>query len=585
MEYELTDVRQLLESPDWYLDGGLEKNIDTGEKTRTVIPAKVREAVQTEKERIYWADVDNQLKWFIQSFNRKLEQSPDKAATRALEVSYWETVFDVKTDPAPHSKQWFAAQHNEVTRRAWRQILSGERNYTAKKGHQILLGHSRAEARFKYLQWLKELPQQQGTVWTLETDHLKDNAQAAKVRAWQDVVDYFNTEGAEVQLFTSENANFNEAAQTDLEMIKAYGELGTTATRELLTEQLINGEAKAEADKSELQALFDAKLSEAIHSGKARTPQGFAKVQANKLGKAWADIFDLFPIAERYTEHLKGIAEATEQPAAVAEHCELPQADEVRGLCYDFMEGRIIGGLCLHKRLEQVTDGFDLQKVSMLRRDLESHLNELEYSCATDPAKEKKLTNHVAPEFPSQLQLARILSDHVLNLEQTILGQEQPATVTDTSAPAEPNKGGTGAESEPRRKAITFTDGATIIAIHNGLKAFFPDRETDLLTLLEGGTVNEPLHFKYNQRKLADVFDRAKCHGKLTDGKSEIARWMAANFTYLNRKEKKAIPCNFHTVRDTLSVTPKGRFNPSERIPIEGLPALTPAERKQTEVQ
>jgi len=164
-----------------------------------------------------------------------------------------------------------------------------------------------------------EQPQQQGTVWTLEPDYLKGNAQAAKVRAWQDVVDYFNTEGAEVQLFTSENAKFNEAAQTDLEMIKAYGELRTTATRELLTEQLINDKAKAEADPSELQALFDAKLSEAIRSGKARTPQGFAKAQINRLGKAWADIFDLFPIAEQYTEHLKGIAEATEKPAPVAD--------------------------------------------------------------------------------------------------------------------------------------------------------------------------------------------------------------------------------------------------------------------------
>jgi hypothetical protein len=158
---------------------------------------------------------------------------------------------------------------------------------------------------------------------------------------------------------------------------------------------------------------------------------------------------------------------------------------------------------------------------------------------------------------------------------------EQPERA---NTPPQRNEGGTGAEIEPERKAITFTDNATIEAIHEGLKAFFPERENDLLILLEGGTVEEPLHFAYNQRKLADVFDRAKCHGKLTDSKTEIARWMAANFTYHSRTGQKATPCNFHTIRDILSITPKGRFTPSERIPIKGLPALTPSERKGTEV-
>ena len=177
-----------------------------------------------------------------------------------------------------------------------------------------------------------------------------------------------------------------------------------------------------------------------------------------------------------------------------------------------------------------------------------------------------ELFGATALRFPVALQwidfLKNVGEGHIEIVE------ESPTVETETSI-----------QKTPQRKAINFQDDEIIEAIHVGLKGFFIEREADLLTLLKGGKVEGQLHFQFNQRKLVDVFDRAKYHGKLTDNKTIICKWIADNFTYQNNKTGRVTNCNTATIKDILSPNPKGRFNPSERIPIRGLPYLTPTER------
>jgi hypothetical protein len=173
------------------------------------------------------------------------------------------------------------------------------------------------------------------------------------------------------------------------------------------------------------------------------------------------------------------------------------------------------------------------------------------------------------------------LKAHVENLFLQWLKtlQATPETVTDTPTPPQDKEGSTGAESEPKPKAIIFTDPNTIAAIHEGLKAFFPERENDLLQLLKGGAVDNPLHFADQQNKLAEVFSRAYYNGKLGGNKTEVQNWIAANFTYQNKRTKEKTHFSLDTLRGIFNPTGKGEAKKGKRITIAGLEYIAPESR------
>jgi hypothetical protein len=128
----------------------------------------------------------------------------------------------------------------------------------------------------------------------------------------QTIVEYFNEQGAEVQLCANVS---NEEVVLSGQVLKDNTDLEADAR---------------EADPSELQALFDAKFKEARDSNRFRTPQAFAKAEAKRLRKAWADDADRFPIAEQWFEHLERMASetATGYPAQPERANTPPQGSE-----------------------------------------------------------------------------------------------------------------------------------------------------------------------------------------------------------------------------------------------------------------
>jgi hypothetical protein len=152
--------------------------------------------------------------------------------------------------------------------------------------------------------------------------------------------------------------------------------------------------------------------------------------------------------------------------------------------------------------------------------------------------------------------------------------------VTDTPTTPQDKEGSTWAEIEPKPKAIIFTDPNTITAIHEGLKAFFPERENDLLRLLKGGAVDNPLHFADQQNKLAEVFSRAYYNGKLGGNKTEVQNWIAANFTYQNKRTKEKTHFSLDTLRGIFNPTGKGEAKKGKRITIAGLEYIAPEKRE-----
>lgn len=267
-EYELTDVHLLLESAEWAFDAELSQNHGTGEKTRRVIPAKVREAVQAEKERIYWAEVEKHLNYFTKTFNKRLQNSPDKAATIALEVRHWETIFDLEAELPMHLRDFSFEQ----IRRAWTQILNDGCGYTANTAlERAMRFHTSAEARFKYLKWLKAL---------------------------QGVVAYFD--------YSQNHTPQQLMALNELEQAR------TPSDFEALT--------LPKATPSGLQALLNAKF-EAYGKAQLLSLSEFAADELKRLHEIphWADLAPLLPIAQQWAEHLERIAsetatESNEQP-------------------------------------------------------------------------------------------------------------------------------------------------------------------------------------------------------------------------------------------------------------------------------
>lgn len=278
-EYELTDVHLLLESAEWAFDAELSQNHGTGEKTRRVIPAKVREAVQAEKERIYWAEVEKHLNYFTKTFNKRLQNSPDKAATIALEVRHWETIFDLEAELPMHLRDFSFEQ----IRRAWTQILNDGCGYTANTAlERAMRFHTSAEARFKYLKWLKAL---------------------------QGVVAYFD--------YSQNHTPQQLMALNELEQAR------TPLDFEALT--------LPKATPSGLQALLNAKF-EAYGKAQLLSLSEFAADELKRLHEIphWADLAPLLPIAQQWAEHLERIASetATGDPAQPERANTPPQGNE-----------------------------------------------------------------------------------------------------------------------------------------------------------------------------------------------------------------------------------------------------------------
>jgi hypothetical protein len=153
--------------------------------------------------------------------------------------------------------------------------------------------------------------------------------------------------------------------------------------------------------------------------------------------------------------------------------------------------------------------------------------------------------------------------------------QQQP----DIPATPQSIEGGKEDKREPPQKAITFTDPATIEAIHKGLKAFFPERESDLLTLLNGGEIDRPLHFPDQQNRLAEVFSRAYYNHKMGGTKTDVKAWIVRNFTYKNTKKGITTSFSPNTLRGIFNPTGKGEVSKAKRIPIAGLEYVAPENR------
>lgn len=132
----------------------------------------------------------------------------------------------------------------------------------------------------------------------------------------------------------------------------------------------------------------------------------------------------------------------------------------------------------------------------------------------------------------------------------------------------------------PPRKSIVFQNDETIMAIYKGLKAFFPEREDDLLILLKGGNVDMKLHFPDQQNRLAEVFSRAYYNGKMGGTKTDVQAWIVANFTYLNRLSNKPTSFKPDTLRSIFNPSAKGEAKKGKRITIEGLAYIAPENRE-----
>ena len=163
--------------------------------------------------------------------------------------------------------------------------------------------------------------------------------------------------------------------------------------------------------------------------------------------------------------------------------------------------------------------------------------------------------------------------------DEEVQVMDQTDTQSLASMPHGAREGGQ-TENEPHPRGIHFTDPDIIIPIHGALKGFFLNKDSELLALLEGGTVDEPLHFNSQQNILAEVFSRAHYNQKIIGTKTDLQNWIARNFTYLNHRTRKPTRCNLETLRGVFS--PKegcSEIPKSKRIMITGLPYVLLSER------
>jgi hypothetical protein len=499
-------------------------------KVRFDIPPNVVHEIEEELKRRHRTKYLEQVKTKFEAmetdFRNRMQKSPDFQRFQALEIKNWETVFS-------DSQEDGLTQENKNLRIAWNDIAQslgyegGEYNTLRRKRfgqiaaqpHPAIVSlllqkgyvdtplrniYVKAEAAHRFLLWLKKLQANPDRIVStkdgnkilseFEQREIECQKRMIYVTACRDLVRYFKSGEVEVHLFRKGNDYFEEQVVEDLaELQAAITGTGSIPTGHRTTMQM-DAQFIGEADPAELSNLLQAKFEDYGRSMGFKTLKVFAKAEADKLGKAWANDLDRLPIAGQWLDFLKDIAEPKQQhPAA-----------PIRTLT---------------KMLRERFDDSEL------------------------------------PDFKSTKPVADLVT------------------------PPQGKEGSTEAESEPKPKAIIFTEPDTITAIHEGLQAFFPERENDLLELLNGGAIENPLHFADQQNKLAEVFSRAYYNGKMGGTKTEVQNWIVTNFTYQNKRTKKKTPFSLDTLKGIFNPTGKGEVGSGKRITIKGLDYIAPQKR------
>lgn len=129
---------------------------------------------------------------------------------------------------------------------------------------------------------------------------------------------------------------------------------------------------------------------------------------------------------------------------------------------------------------------------------------------------------------------------------------------------------------EPNGKLITFKNSEIIEKIHSELKGYFPNKEAELLKVLQGEQLSELLLFPHNQNKFVEVFRRLKYNGFLLNTDTETKNWICTTFQFVKKRFVEPQPFNGSSVWDNLN---KGKGEPAkkERICVtEWLPYKSP---------
>jgi len=141
------------------------------------------------------------------------------------------------------------------------------------------------------------------------------------------------------------------------------------------------------------------------------------------------------------------------------------------------------------------------------------------------------------------------------------------------TVPTQPN---TKQKPELNGKLIIFKNSETIEKIHCELKGYFPNKEAELLKVLQGEKLPEILLFPHNQNKFVEVFRRLKYNEFLLNTDTETKNWICSTFQFMKRGNSEPQPFNKNSVWDNLN---KGKGEPTrkERICItDWLPYKSP---------
>lgn len=111
-------------------------------------------------------------------------------------------------------------------------------------------------------------------------------------------------------------------------------------------------------------------------------------------------------------------------------------------------------------------------------------------------------------------------------------------------------------------KTIFIKGEDTIPKIHSELKSLFPDKEAELLKVLQGEQLGEFLLFHHNQNKFVEVFRRLKYNGYIANKDTEIKNWICDTFQFKKNGDSEPRPFNPKTVWNNLN---KGRGEPAKK--------------------
>lgn len=130
-------------------------------------------------------------------------------------------------------------------------------------------------------------------------------------------------------------------------------------------------------------------------------------------------------------------------------------------------------------------------------------------------------------------------------------------------------------------KIISFKNPKTIEKLHIELKGCFPNKEAELLKILQGEQLTELLLFPHNQNRFVEVFRRLKYNGFLLNTDTVTKNWICSTFVFNKKGFNEPQPFNESSVWDNLN---KGKGEPTkkERICItDWLPYKSPLQLKR----